>query len=639
MIKGFKKLFITFALVAGLLVQTLPAQAATTGRNLQDRTGLEPMVEVPLDPNTISHDKFFNNTYSIKEADREYWTKFGTDFYYNQLNSAEKSFWDGLENVCLTYATTSATYPGKQVVTCDSSITLQRMKDIMFNFIYSNPQYYFLDASIGYYPSGGGGTLYFYDAFLDGAARTSTTAQFTAKIDAWVAEIQTYATPEQKLKAAHDLICLNTVYAKNDYDQSAYSMVCLGQTVCAGYTKTLTILGNAVGVETSFETSLTHAWNTVNLYGVWYEVDATWADPDDGTDIYYDYYCKSRDTFLAVDSTWDDESHITESMYDGMLAYTPYDLMDYYTYYVNPYFTVGGNTYFTVNCNSSLGEPIVRLISGSSPLPATVTYYDVPFTVIGAASGYTGSTAGSDAVAQVNAFVERMYTVALGRSAGSSEISYWANQLISGENDGAGIASGFILSSEFKGRNYSNTQFIQVLYKTFLNREADAEGNAYWSGLINSGMTREAVLAGFVNSNEFFDLCSSYGISKGVLRENGTAVAPGICQFAERLYTMVLERDGEKIGMEYWALRIADGVSTPEEAAKGFFTSEEYLGKQTNDERYIMALYRTFMNRESEADGLIYWKNQLGKGASRDTALSGFAQSNEFKAIMAEYGL
>lgn len=46
---------------------------------------------------------------------------------------------------------------------------------------------------------------------------------------------------------------------------------------------------------------------------------------------------------------------------------------------------------------------------------------------------------------------------------------------------------------------------------------ANAEENIYWSGLLNSGTSRQQVLFGFVNSIEFNNVCNSYGIVRGTI--------------------------------------------------------------------------------------------------------------------------
>ncbi len=240
---------------------------------------------------------------------------------------------------------------------------------------------------------------------------------------------------------------------------------------------------------------------------------------------------------------------------------------------------------------------------------------------------------------QVRNFVERMYTVALNRASDPTGVAYWTDVLVAKQSDGASLSAGFILGSEFTGKNYSNEEYIEVLYRTFFCREADDEGKAYWLSLLEGGHTRETVLAGYVNSNEFFNLCGEYGISRGVLRGDGTAVNPGIYQFAERLYSKILERNGDKDGIEYWTNLIDSRACTPEDAAMNFFFSPEYVAKNNTDEEYIKALYRTFMGREADEGGLSAWKTAMDNGTSREVVLSSFAQSAEFKGIMAEYGL
>ena len=244
---------------------------------------------------------------------------------------------------------------------------------------------------------------------------------------------------------------------------------------------------------------------------------------------------------------------------------------------------------------------------------------------------------------QVRAFVERMYTVALGRESDPSGIDYWANQLLTHQADGASLSEGFILSDEFEEKNYSNAEYLEVLYTTFFNREADEGGIAHWTSQMESGKSRRSVLAGFVNSNEFDELCTSYGIDRGTMSEgepSGEVPAEGgVEQFVERLYTVCLERASEPAGLAEWTRRINAGESTPEEVAKFFFMSDEYVEKNTSNEKYIETLYLTFMDRTAEAGGKAYWVEQLNQGVSREVALSGFAQSPEFQEIMDRYGL
>ena len=121
--------------------------------------------------------------------------------------------------------------------------------------------------------------------------------------------------------------------------------------------------------------------------------------------------------------------------------------------------------------------------------------------------------------------------------------------------------------------------------------------------------------------------------------EDGTAVNPGIKQFVERLYTTVLERNGDPAGVDEWAVRIAKREYSPEVVAKSFYMSQEYLNKMTSNAQYVDSMYKTFFDRPADAAGKETWLNLMKLGQSRDFVLEGFSRSEEFKQIMARYGL
>lgn len=115
----------------------------------------------------------------------------------------------------------------------------------------------------------------------------------------------------------------------------------------------------------------------------------------------------------------------------------------------------------------------------------------------------------------VTAFVERLYTVCLGRGADAAGLKDWTAQLWNHTASGAEVAHGFIFSDEFQGKNYSNTDFVKQLYRAFMGREADSAGLADWVSQLDTGKTRESVLEGFVGSDEFTAICAAASIARG----------------------------------------------------------------------------------------------------------------------------
>ncbi len=239
----------------------------------------------------------------------------------------------------------------------------------------------------------------------------------------------------------------------------------------------------------------------------------------------------------------------------------------------------------------------------------------------------------------VELFVERMYTVALNRDADEGGLANWVFMLNAGTHDGAGIANEFILGEEFALRNLTDEQYVDVLYHTFFNRDADEGGKELWLAVLASGQSRAYVLSNFVNLPEFTILCASYGIERGVMLDDGTAVNPGIPQFVKRMYTIVLSREAENEGLYNNVMALVVGALNAEQVAKNFFTSEEYLMKNKDAAAFVTDLYAVFMNREADESGRSFWVSCLECGMTREQVIEEFASSEEFKVIASGYGL
>lgn len=241
----------------------------------------------------------------------------------------------------------------------------------------------------------------------------------------------------------------------------------------------------------------------------------------------------------------------------------------------------------------------------------------------------------------VTAFVNRLYTLCLGRQADDAGMADWKNSLVTKRKSGAAVAYGFFFSKELVNRNLSDADFIELLYKVMMNRPSDAAGKADWLGRLAAGATREGVFKGFAESKEFGDVCNSYGIVRGTVNvAQGRDRNTGVTMFVSRLYTKALGRKYDISGLNEWCNRIVDKTwSVTDVSTIGFFHSREFLDKNLSNEEYIKVLYRTFLDRECDIPGFYYWLNKLDSGVSRDEVLHGFSYSVEFAEIMKRYGV
>ncbi|MDO5702920.1 MAG: hypothetical protein Q4G47_06170 [Lachnospiraceae bacterium] len=132
----------------------------------------------------------------------------------------------------------------------------------------------------------------------------------------------------EKVKAAYEFIIDITDYvADSPQNQNIQSVFINGMSVCAGYGRALQYLLGRVGVWCAYIEGTTgteaegHAWNLVNIDGVYAYVDPSWGDPTYGEDetdaarlaIIYDYLCLTTDEMLRT-------RHIADGNYELPLA-------------------------------------------------------------------------------------------------------------------------------------------------------------------------------------------------------------------------------------------------------------------------------------------------------------------------------
>jgi len=289
--------------------------------------------------------------------------------------------------------------------------------------------------------------------------------------------------------------------------------------------------------------------------------------------------------------------------------------------------------------DTSVGYPVLKLGE----------YYDIDDDYFGINNIWFSTKPAFNAT-EIRNFVVRLYEKVLFRTPSESEINYYKDLLVSGTSTGAELGKFFVLSTEFENRNMSNSDYVKILYQTFLNRECNNEEKEYWKSKLYKGESRASVLKGFVESNEYTAICNNAGITRGNLvlpqeTQQVVITAPTLAQqenisnYIIRLYEKALGRAAEQEGKTYYLQEIISGNVTPTQAAKNFIFSPEFQNKNLSDTDYVKVLYRTFMGREFDTSGLAYHLNRLANGISREEILRGFAYSPEFDGIMESFGL
>ena len=111
----------------------------------------------------------------------------------------------------------------------------------------------------------------------------------------------------------------------------------------------------------------------------------------------------------------------------------------------------------------------------------------------------------------VDNFVERLYPIALGRTADIASRDQYANAILNGTMTPEQVAAAILGSAECNSKNPDNRTFVTACYRALLDREPDAQGLNNWVNALNNGMTRAQLISTFEAQTSFTNLCAYYG--------------------------------------------------------------------------------------------------------------------------------
>ena len=110
-------------------------------------------------------------------------------------------------------------------------------------------------------------------------------------------------------------------------------------------------------------------------------------------------------------------------------------------------------------------------------------------------------------------------------------------------------------------------------------------------------------------------------------------------QFVARLYRNFLGREPEAEGLAAWSTLLADHRATGAKAVYGFVYSDEFQANPLGNSAFVSALYETIFGRTAEEDGLAAWGAVLENGCTRKKVLAGFLNSDEMRELCDSLGI
>lgn len=213
--------------------------------------------------------------------------------YYSMLSETEKSLYRQAYANAKAYA---KTFVPSVRTSCNE------LKNAIEALFYDHPELFWMDTGYSYLYGAGDVCVQVTLQFLMDASEIPAAKE---SFDAAVVNIASQAAYESDIlsreKAVHDAIARSVVYnADAPMCQSAYSALCLGESVCAGYSRAFQHVLMSIGIPAYYcagNAGGDHSWNIVMLDSGYYNVDLTW---DDNIATIYSFFNRTDEEFSST---------------------------------------------------------------------------------------------------------------------------------------------------------------------------------------------------------------------------------------------------------------------------------------------------------------------------------------------------
>jgi hypothetical protein len=251
---------------------------------------------------------------------------------------------------------------------------------------------------------------------------------------------------------------------------------------------------------------------------------------------------------------------------------------------------------------------------GGFDVSGTNTYATVGrFTISVDVADFGGSTQSVTNTANVTAgdpnqrFVAQVFVDLLGRNVDANGLAFFGGLLDSGILNRAQVVQQIENSLEFR------VVEVNSAYQTILNRQADPVGLSNFVKFLSQGGTVEQMKDFLFSSQEFFNLSQTAN----------TALPAGNERFVDLLFVDVLGRHADASALSGFGGQLNSGQSRAAVAAEILFSTEA-------EQDLVNGLYQKLLHRQADSGGLSNFVAALQHGARDEDIILALAASAEY---------
>ena len=188
-------------------------------------------------------------------------------------------------------------YPVGKVTVADKDFTEKDMDICIKAYTMDHPEVFWITNRYSYGSMGNKAVIQLY-SYVSGEECQKRIETLNNTIDEIVTSIPDGLKEYHLEKYIHNTVIDNCTYAmgvttaEDGWEEfTVYGALVNGGAVCEGYAHSMCLLLNKVGIDcyyaNGYSENSPHMWNTVNIDGNWYHLDATW---DDNENAYFNYF-------------------------------------------------------------------------------------------------------------------------------------------------------------------------------------------------------------------------------------------------------------------------------------------------------------------------------------------------------------
>jgi hypothetical protein len=195
-------------------------------------------------------------------------------FWRSGLNDAEKVLYNDIYHAAKSF---------EHRVPVNADVCITRTVDVLEAVRYDHPELFWLSGTMTTYYTEASGVIAIDLIFLCDLSEIEIHIEAFDTASGVILDIaKDLSTDFDKIKFIHDTLIENNLYGWNDFNQSAYSAVVLGEAVCMGYASAFNFYMQKLGIPSALIKGAgneeLHVWNIVKLDGEFYNIDVTWND-------------------------------------------------------------------------------------------------------------------------------------------------------------------------------------------------------------------------------------------------------------------------------------------------------------------------------------------------------------------------